>query len=74
MAATTITTTLDGDTIDLVCWRELGTTSGGVVETVLALNQNLSNNGPVLPGAIDVILPVITSATPSTIETVQLWD
>jgi phage tail protein X len=71
--ATQIATTLQGDTMDLVCWRELGTTSGGVVEQALALNQNLSNGGPVLPALTDVILPVITSAAPATIETVQLW-
>ena len=71
--STTIATTLQGDTIDLVCWRELGTTTGGVVEQVLALNQNLSDLGPVLPPMTDVILPIITAAKPATIETVQLW-
>jgi len=30
--ATFTTTTLDGDTLDALCWRELGTTEGGVVE------------------------------------------
>ena len=71
---TQIVTTIAGDTMDLVCWRELGTTSGGVVEAALALNQNLCNTGPVLPAPIDIVLPVITSAAPAPIETVQLWD
>lgn len=72
--ATTRATTLQGDTMDLLCWRELGTTSGGVVEQALALNQNLSDTGPVLPAQIDVILPVISTATPTTVPTVNLWD
>jgi phage tail protein X len=74
MAATQIATTLQGDTIDLLCWRELGTTSGGVVEQTMALNQNLSDNGPILPPLTDVVLPVLTAATPAPIETKNLWD
>jgi phage tail protein X len=73
MGATLRTTTLAGDTMDLLCWRELGTTSGGVVEQALALNQNLSDAGPVLPAAIDVILPAPATSAPATIETVNLW-
>ena len=72
--ATTIATTLQGDTMDLLCWRELGTTTGGIVEQVLALNQNLSDAGPILPALTDVVLPVITSTAPPAIETVNLWD
>lgn len=74
MAATTTATTLVGDTLDLVCWRVLGNTAGGVVERALALNQNLSDTGPVLPPQTVVILPVISSAAPTTIETVNLWN
>lgn len=74
MAATTfITTTLAGDTMDLLCWRELGTTSGGIVEAALALNPGLSDAGPVLPPAIDVTLPVVDPTQPTPIETVNLW-
>jgi phage tail protein X len=69
---TSIVTTLAGDTMDLLCWRNLGTTSGGVVELAYTLNPNMSELGPVLPAAIDVILPVIP-AQPPTLETISLW-
>ncbi|MGQ4828216.1 tail protein X, partial [Enterococcus faecalis] len=48
------TTTLAGDTLDLICWRELGTTTGGVVEQAYALNPGLADQGAALPGGIDV--------------------
>jgi len=79
-AATIIATTQQGDTLDLVCWRELGTTSGGVVEQAYLLNQNLADGGPngvggpLLAPLTDVILPAVTSATPTALETVNLWD
>lgn len=73
--ATTITvTTLQGDTMDLLCWRELGTTSGGVVEQAYVLNQNLADQGVILPARTDVILPAVSTAQPGTLETVSLWD
>ncbi|EGD58399.1 phage-related tail protein [Novosphingobium nitrogenifigens DSM 19370] len=73
-ASTFITTTLEGDTLDLVCWRELGTTAGGVVEKAYTLNPGLADLGPTLPGGIDVVLPVIDTQTPQTIATVSLWS
>jgi len=72
--ATIIATAQQGDTMDLLCWRELGTTSGGVVEQAYLLNQNLADGGPMLAPLTDVILPAITSATPTALETVNLWD
>ena len=72
-APTIIANAVQGDTMDLLCWRELGTTSGGVVEQALALNQNLANAGPILPTGVDILLPAITSAAPPTLDTVTLW-
>jgi len=73
MAAATATS-IAGDTVDLLCWRTLGTTSGGVVEQTLALNPGLAQLGPVLPVATVVTLPTVSAAVPATIETVNLWD
>ena len=72
--ATFITTTLDGDTVDQICWRELGTTSGGVVELTYTLNRGFADYGPTLPGGIDIVLPVIATDAPPTIAMVNLWD
>ena len=66
--------TLQGDTIDLLCWRHLGATAG-LVEAALELNPGLAAHGPFLPQGILVELPdpdTITGMAQT--ETVQLWD
>ena len=70
----TTTTARQGDTLDLICWRELGTTAGGVVEQALALNPALAEAGPVLAEGAAVILPAVPAAATPTLETVNLWD
>lgn len=72
--ATFTTTTLDGDTLAALCWRELGTTQGQVVEQAYALNRSLAAYGTFLPGGIDVVLPVPTATQVLAVETVNLWD
>lgn len=66
---------LQGDTIDSLCHRHLGTTAG-MVERALALNYGISLHGPVLPMGTVVELPDVP--TPSTGAVmrplVQLWD
>jgi phage tail protein X len=69
-----IVTARQGDTIDALCWRILGTTSGGVVEAALALNPALAAAGPVLAEGAAVILPDPPQAAVQTLETVNLWD
>jgi len=65
---------LQNDTIDLMCWRHLGTTAG-VVEATLELNPGLAAHGPVLPQGILVKLPSPDTVTGmAKTETVQLWD
>lgn len=63
----------EGDTIDLICWRELGRTRA-VTEQVLALNPGLAALGPHLPAGTVVILPELAEAAPAVLETVKLWD
>lgn len=71
--ATTVTA-LQGDTLDLICWRELGTTAGGVVEAALELNRPLAEAGPVLAEGTPVVLPAVPARAAATLETVNLWD
>lgn len=69
-------TAQQGDTIDALCWRELGTTSGGVVEAALDLNPSLAAAGPVLAEGTSVTLPDPPQAGSAAqiLETVNLWD
>lgn len=62
---------LQGDTVDQLCWRHLGVTSG-VVEQTYALNRGLAALGPVLPSGTPVHLPEAKTQPVKT--TVQLWD
>ena len=64
---------IEGDTLDLICWRELGRTAG-VVETALGANPGLADLGPVLPMGTPVILPDGVTTAPETRDIVQLWD
>jgi phage tail protein X len=62
-----------GDTVDSLCWRELGATRG-VVEAVLELNRGLADLGPILPeGTVVTLPPRQTVATP-VIPLLSLWD
>ena len=69
----TTVTALEGDTVDAICWRELGRTKG-VTEQVLALNPGLAALGPAWPGGTQVILADLAQLTPAVLETVNLWD
>ena len=60
-----------GDTVDLICHRHYGRTSG-VTEAVLAANPGLAELGPVLPIGTPVRLPIHTQSTIR--PTVKLWD
>lgn len=61
-----------GDTVDQICWRYLGATSG-VVEQVLQLNPDIAKLGPVLPMGTVVTLPKRTETQPKKIR-VTLWE
>lgn len=66
---------LQGDTIDLLCWRHLGTTAG-LTEQVFALNPDLALHGPILPMGTAVQLPPAPPSQSTAIERplIQLWD
>ncbi|MCJ2189159.1 tail protein X [Novosphingobium beihaiensis] len=63
-----------GDTLDAICWRELGTTQGNVVEDALTLNPGLAASGTVLAEGTVVMLPDPPAAAAALLETVNLWD
>ena len=67
-----IVTAHQGDTLDLLCWRHLGTTA--VVEAAFELNRDLANGGPVLAEGAAIVLPDVVPAAARTLETVNLWD
>lgn len=63
-----------GDTLDVLCWRHLGSTAG-LVEQALELNPGLCAHGAVLPHGTAVNLPdITTTATAAERSLVQLWD
>ena len=62
-----------GDSLDLICWRYYGKTSG-VTEAVLAANPGLSEMGPTLPHGTLVELPELTTTPTAEAALVQLWD
>lgn len=67
-----IVTARQGDTLDAICWRELGATAA-VLEQAYLLNQNMADVGPVLAEGTIVTLPDAPLASAS-LETVNLWD
>lgn len=58
-----------GDTVDLLCWRETGSTD--IVEAVLIANPGLAALGPILPDRTEVLIP--TTAKPVTETLIRLW-
>ncbi|WP_322082127.1 tail protein X [Burkholderia sp. BCC1972] len=57
-----IVRTLQGDSVDALCWRHYGRTDG-TVETVLEANTGLASLGVVLPAGTPVQLPPLDTAT-----------
>lgn len=62
----------EGETVDALVWRVLGTRGGQVVERVLAANPGIAALGPVLPMGTLVFVPVMPEA--AEVEAVRLWD
>jgi phage tail protein X len=65
-------TAMQGDTVDELCFRHLGTTAGGVVESTYSMNFGLAELGPVLPAGTQVELPE-KPVTQTNISTLQLF-
>ena len=62
---------VEGDTVDLICYREFGYTEE-ITEQLLALNPGLADVGPVIPVGTAIVLPAVAAA-PVT-NTLNLWD
>lgn len=60
-----------GDTVDAICQRYYGYTSG-ITEEVLKVNPGLADLGPVLPIGQKILLPAFQPQ--QTKSTVKLWD
>lgn len=60
------------DTLDLLCWRHLGTTVG-VVEAALELNRNQCNEATLPHGQL-VTLPDLPTHIAPTTDMINLWD
>jgi phage tail protein X len=63
---------LQNDTVDAMCHRHYGRTSGAV-ETVLEANPGLADHGVILPHGLAVEMPDLPQAL-STPSQVNLWD
>lgn len=68
----TVLTAQEGDTLDLLLWRDAGLGSESVA-AVLAANQNLAKSGAVLPQGTQITIPDDVP-TAKTSDVVQLWD
>ncbi|WP_411971143.1 tail protein X [Halomonas rhizosphaerae] len=64
--------THQGETLDALCYRVLGTTAG-VTEQALEMNPGLAELGPILPHGTLVELPE-EPPTAAVVDTVQLWS
>lgn len=62
-----------GETLSAICWRNYGTTAGGIVEQVLEANPGLAGLGPLLPMGTLITLPELTPTT-NTEDLILLWD
>lgn len=62
-----------GDTVDLICWRNYGRTAG-TVEAVLIANPGIAKVGAVLPPGTTVTLPDLDPSVGKSAATVSLWD
>lgn len=62
-----------GDTVDAICYRELGR-SGDLTESVLDANPGLAALGPVLPHGTPVDLPDVVQTPSTEADLIQLWD
>lgn len=63
---------IQNDTIDGICWRIYGRSSG-VVEKVLEANPQLADLGVILPLGTEINLPDLDTPQ-QTKQTIQLWD
>lgn len=65
-----VVSTLQGDTVDLICLRYFGFT-GGVTEQVMSINPHLVNYDLTLPTGVEIQLPIAPERTQK--QVIQLW-
>jgi phage tail protein X len=63
--------TLQGDTVDSICWRFYSRTTG-MTEAVLLANPGLAEKGTVIPAGLLIDMPEITAEPTQPL--IQLWD
>lgn len=63
--------TQQGETIDAICWRVYGRTTG-ITEKVLLVNPGLSDFGSVLPVGLLIDMPDVIDDPVKKL--IQLWD
>ncbi|WP_022957287.1 tail protein X [Spongiibacter tropicus] len=63
--------TLQGDTADLICYRELGRTAG-VTEQLYELNPRLADYGSILPSGLLITLPDTPQRAQA--QGINVWD
>ena len=63
--------TSDGDTLDWICWKHYGRSSG-TAETVLEANPGLAERGPIYDAGLEIILPDMPNAPQQS--RIRLWD
>jgi len=64
-------TTVDGDSVDLICHQQYGQTAG-ITEQVFEANPGLAELGPILDAGVVIQLP--EAPAPSEQPTINLWD
>ena len=64
--------TVQGDMVDAIAYRAYGSEHAGTTEAILAANRGLSEQPPVLPENLVIILPDAPVAAPRA--SVNLWD
>lgn len=65
--------TIEGDSLDLICFKHYQGRQSGIVEQVLAANYRLSGQAAQLPAGLVINLPDIPQPKRD-IKTISLWD
>ena len=63
--------TIQGETVDEICWRFYGRTTD-MTETVLLANPGLAEKGAVMPAGLLIEMPNVTAEPGQPL--IQLWD
>ncbi len=63
---------IEGDSVDKLCFRYLGATAD-ITEQVIEVNPHLADLGPILPNDTLVLL-LVQQVAPVQTNMIQLWD